>query len=495
MASKKVNGVWGNPENITPEIQSDGDQFPCFITHDGKTLLLNKQDNFNSDIYISYFEGNKWTPSKPLNKNINTKYWESSASITDDGKKLYFTSNRPLGHGGNDIYVSQLEPANGWGEPTNLGKVINTEFNEESPIISGDGKTLYFSSQGHDNIGGYDFFSSTLDDKGNWSKPVNLGYPINTTDDDMSFMPVNDGNFVYQSKVIQNGLGDLDIIRLEIFSSKHPFIYGIKGNLSVLFKNEDPEKFIAEIIDPASGNKIDSVKPSTEGDFNFAQKAGTYQVNFRSESFSALSKNFTIPADYEPENYLLTSDVLGVTAKYEAYLKNKSLGSAASKKPEAETQVAVQLKKVIKPEVQKQAPNQPVVLHNILFSFDESSLTRTAEKDISLLIRTMIDNPSLVIDITGFTDALGPDGYNQRIAEKRAKLVKDKLVEAGILVKRIKTKGKGKQDYIAINSNPNGSDNPEGRSYNRRVEFRIVSCDNKNVSVEPVKVPDNLKKK
>jgi outer membrane protein OmpA-like peptidoglycan-associated protein/tetratricopeptide (TPR) repeat protein len=495
MVSKKVNGVWENPENITPEIQSDGDQFPCFISRDGKTLLLNKQNNFNSDIYISHFEGNKWVPSKPLNKFINTKYWESSASITDDGKKLYFTSNRPLGHGGNDIYVSELTNINDWDEPSNLGKIINTQFNEESPFISGDGKTLYFASQGHENIGGYDIFYATLDDKGKWSKPINMGYPVNSTDDDLSFVPVQDGVFAYQSRIIASGEGDLDIVRLEIFSDKHPFIYGIKGNLSVLFKDEKPETFLAEIIDPISGNKLDSVRPLPEGDFNFAQKAGTYQVNFKSANFTATSKNFTIPADYEPDNYLLTSELLGVSVKYDAYqvLKpNETVTEAV--KSISEKQVAGQIKKEIKT-VAKPSTNSPVVLHNILFTFDESKLTKIAEKDIALLAGTMNDNPSLVIEISGYTDALGSDKYNQRLAEKRARIVKDKLIEAGIASIRIKTKGKGKQDYIALNTNFNGTDNPEGRSYNRRVEFRIVACDNKNVSVEPVKVPDNLKRK
>jgi len=496
MASRKVKGVWEAPDNITPEIQSDGDQFPCFITRDGKTLLLNKQNNFNSDIYISHFENNKWTPSKPLNKYINTKYWESSASITDDGKKLYFTSNRPLGHGGNDIYVSEIAEYNDWGAPSNLGNIINTQFNEEAPYISGDGKTLYFASQGHENIGGYDIFYSTLDDKGHWSQPVNMGYPINSTDDDLSFMPVQDGIYVYQAKVIPDGIGDLDIIRLEIFSDKHPFIYGIKGNLSVLFKNEEPENFTIEINDPALGIKLDSIKPSVDGDFKFEQKAGTYQVNFKSINFSATSKNFTIPADYEPENFLLTSDLLGVSVKYDAFSASNQKGAKPEDlRPVSKTNASSEAVKDKKSVVAKPKFNGPVVLHNILFSYDESKLTKTAEKDIVLLIDAMRDNPSLAVEITGYTDSQGSDKYNQRLAEKRAKIIKDKLNEAGIAAIRIKTRGKGKQDYIAINTNTNGSDNPEGRSYNRRVEFRIVACDNKNISVEPIKIPDSLKKK
>jgi hypothetical protein len=168
MISHKVKGKWTEPDNITPSIQSDGNQYVCSLSPDGKTLFLSKEDNFNSDIYTSQFDGTTWSVSKPLGKEINTKFWESHASITADGKYLYFSSNRKtLSKGGTDIFVSKMVGGL-WQPAENLGGVINTEWNEDAPFISPDGNTLYFSSQGHEGYGGYDIYYSVKVGK-DWS--------------------------------------------------------------------------------------------------------------------------------------------------------------------------------------------------------------------------------------------------------------------------------------------------------------------------------------
>jgi Tol biopolymer transport system component len=214
MFSRLVNGRWSAPVNITPELQSDGDFYISCLSADGKLLFLSKDDHVNSDIYVSSYDGKTWSKTVKLNKNINTKDWESHGFISEDGNQLVFASDRPGGFGGLDLYISRK--VNGdWGPAVNLGPEINTQFNEDRPYLINNGKTLFFSSQGHENMGGYDIFRSDLQSNGLWSIPKNLGYPINTPDDDIFFMPVADGKSGYYSKFKETGgFGKEDIYKV-----------------------------------------------------------------------------------------------------------------------------------------------------------------------------------------------------------------------------------------------------------------------------------------
>jgi hypothetical protein len=214
MFSRFINGKWTPPVNITPELQSDGDFYISCLSADGKLIFLSRDDNYNSDIYSSSFNGDSWTKIVSLNKNINTKYWESHGYISEDGEQLIFASDRPGGFGGLDLYLSHK--VNGdWGEAVNLGPEINTQFNEDRPFLINKAKTLFFSSQGHENIGGYDLFRSDMQSNGLWSKPKNLGYPLNTPDDNVFFMPVGDGKSGYYSIMKEStGYGKEDIYKI-----------------------------------------------------------------------------------------------------------------------------------------------------------------------------------------------------------------------------------------------------------------------------------------
>jgi tetratricopeptide (TPR) repeat protein len=214
MFSRIVNGKWSAPLNITPELQSDGDFYISCLSADGKLLFLSKDDDENSDIYVSSYEGNHWTKTVRLNKNINTRHWESHAFISEDGNRLIFASDRPGGFGGLDLYLSRKTDGD-WGPAVNLGPEINTPFNEDRPFLINSGKTLFFSSQGHENIGGYDIFRSDIQTNGLWSIPKNLGYPFNTPDDDIYFMPVGDGKSGYYAKFkVSGGFGKEDIYKI-----------------------------------------------------------------------------------------------------------------------------------------------------------------------------------------------------------------------------------------------------------------------------------------
>lgn len=216
----KQNDKWSAPINITPDLNSDENIYPCFLSADGNTLLLYKEENFRSDIYISYLKGNKWSAPIKLNKNINSRFQETFASLSCDGKTLFFVSNRKGGFGGADIYKCIFdEKSKDWGEAINLGSEINTPFNEETPVMCQDNKTLYFSSEGHYNMGGFDIFYSENIEQNVWSKPTNMGYPINTTDDNLFYYPVEYGQKAYISKYDENGFGQEDIVKLELNTS------------------------------------------------------------------------------------------------------------------------------------------------------------------------------------------------------------------------------------------------------------------------------------
>jgi len=214
MLSKRVNGKWAAPVNITPELHSDGNMYISCLSSDGNTLYLSKNDDFNSDIFTSTFDGFVWKQTVKLNSNINTRYWESHGFVTEDGNTLIFASDRPGGFGGLDLYISKKEN-NDWGPPVNLGPEINTPFNEDRAFLINQGKTLFFSSQGHSTMGGYDIFRSDIQSNGLWSPPDNLGYPLNTPDDNIFFMPSDDGNSGYYTMPQEPGTeGKEDIFKI-----------------------------------------------------------------------------------------------------------------------------------------------------------------------------------------------------------------------------------------------------------------------------------------
>jgi len=187
--SRKVDGVWTRPLGINPSVVSEGNMDVVGLSSDGNAMLLIVSDPFSSNIYKSVYENNRWNPAESLGKPVNSRYFESHASFSPDGTSIYFTSNRKESMGAMDIFRTDLQADGTWGEPVNLGSNINTQLNEETPILSPDGNRLYFASQGHSSIGGFDVFYSEKQQDGTWGEAVNMGYPLNSTDDDFAISP------------------------------------------------------------------------------------------------------------------------------------------------------------------------------------------------------------------------------------------------------------------------------------------------------------------
>jgi Tol biopolymer transport system component len=221
--SKWENGRWSEPEVLNPQVGSDGDMYPTSLSYDGKELYLVKRDDEDSDIYVSHLGNEFWSKAIPLGSNINTGTHETHASVSSDGNTLYFASARRGGFGELDIYRSKRLASGEWGEAGNLGPVINTDKNEDTPFLSDDGRQLFFSSEGHFNMGGYDVFFSRLRDNGQWRDPINIGFPINTTTDDLFFYPIGDGRQAYLSRIERVDQHAFNIYHLSIGERKTEF--------------------------------------------------------------------------------------------------------------------------------------------------------------------------------------------------------------------------------------------------------------------------------
>lgn len=210
--SEFIDSVWVNPLNLNSQLFADGPISTVGISGNGSFLVLSRNDNDDYNLYISNFDKNKkaWSPLSKLPKEINARNWETYGSLSKNGDTLYFSSNRETGYGGFDIYYSIKSQEGAWSVPVNLGPEINTALDETTPFITYDGKKLFVSSKGHKTMGGYDVFVSTLIE-GKWSTPVNLGYPLNTTDDDTFFFPLGDGKKGFISRILPNSQGEADI--------------------------------------------------------------------------------------------------------------------------------------------------------------------------------------------------------------------------------------------------------------------------------------------
>jgi outer membrane protein OmpA-like peptidoglycan-associated protein len=417
--SKYSGNGWSSPINITPQIQSDGDQFVSSVSYDGTRLLLTREDAFNSDIYLSILENGKWSKSLPLTgQDINTKFWESHATVSNDGKTLYLTSNRKDGVGNMDIYASKLLAGGDWGVPVNLGTVINTPLNEDTPFITGNDSLLYFSSQGHENMGGYDIFVSRLNPSGQWSQPENVRYPINTTDDDLFYYPWCNAQVGYVSRIMETGYGKEDLYAVQPYD----------------------EKVLADFITDFFSKQKEQLPPALA------------EVKPAETPKAPLTEEIVQPA--EPSEL---------------------------PQPPAPPQVVVPI-----------APKE-IELDPVYFAFDNVELNEAGKKQLNRVFQLLNDYPVVKVRLIGHADAKGSAEYNLKLSEKRALSAVNYLTGKGIDGKRLETMGLGEKNFAAINSNPDGSDNPQGRGLNRRVEYEITGAGDDLIIIRMSPIPENLK--
>ncbi|MCH7656704.1 MAG: PD40 domain-containing protein [Bacteroidetes bacterium] len=387
--SEKQNGKWFEPRNITMELESDGSFLITSLSHDGNVLYLTKKINNNDyDLFYSRFNEGKWLKITSLDQ-INTMRDEIHASESPDGRFLVFSSNRGSSIGGYDLYISASANGN-WENPENLGPVINTPYNESTPFYSPDGKKLYFSSEGHNTMGRYDIFMSGITNDNRFSPPQNLGYPVNTTKDDIFYCP-SEKDFIGYTANVFDKTQELNVIRIEQFNAFHPRKVIIKGTIIT-----DKTK---EII----------------------------------------------------IHTLLKSIPIETTLKQEVFK-----------------------------------------LSCIQFLFDDWGLSKTSTRRLDQVYKILIRVDSAKLRIVGHTDAIGSNKYNISLSQKRAVSVQNYLIKKGISPKRLNIRWEGETHPVAINKNPDGADNPEGRKFNRRVCFDPLNIP-ENITIEYInQVPEGL---
>ncbi len=433
MRVERIDGKWQTPENITPKIGSDGDHIIVSASAEGKTLFLNLYEAPKAgEIYVTHLTDEGWTKLKPLNDNINTVYHETHASISYNGKTLYFTSNREGGYGGMDIYKAELDSTNDWGKAYNLGPVINTPYNEETPIINTENEILYFSSQGHLNMGGYDIFYALRKGEDDWYRPINMGAPICTTDDDLFYYPLEEHVSGLMSRLEQPATAyDIYQYNSMVFANSPRFeVHGKSDNVDTT----NYENYSVAILNKSTSDTIQYVEVEPDGNYEALLPAGDFEFivinNQEVQTSSAISLN-----DESPETSLLAS------------LADNDEELVAAVEVEIDT----------------------IWLQDILYSFDNYTLSAEYKGFLNTITHFMQEYPSLNLIIEGHTDAIGSAVYNLNLSLRRAKSVSEYLISHKISSERIEIVGRGEEKPVAINSNVDGTDNPEGRKFNRRV--------------------------
>jgi len=382
------------------------------------------------DIYQAFRKGNKWGMPRNLGGPVNSSKWESQPSISADGKTLYFVSNRSGGSGGMDIWVTQLAPNNEWTIPRNLGDKINTPFSEETPFIHPDGKTLYFTSDGHVGMGEKDIYVTRKDADGTWSEPKNLGYPINTWNDEQGLFVAASGENAYFSSDRKGGYGKLDLYSFKLYEEARPTrVTYVKGKV----KDKETGKPLGakfELIDLATSEVvIESSSDQIDGKFLVTLPVDhEYALNVSLDEYLFYSEHFSLPKEQD------------ITKPYRMDV-----------------------------DLQPIKFGEKVVLKNIFFETASFDLLPESTVELDKLVAFMNNNASIHIEIGGHTDNVGKPEDNQLLSENRSKSVRQYLIDHAIPEGRIQYKGYAERQPIDTN------ETPEGRANNRRTEFKVVS--------------------
>jgi outer membrane protein OmpA-like peptidoglycan-associated protein len=427
------NNGWQNPVDITSQLGGYDNLCSNSITAKGDLLVIYMDDGADGNLFTSSRKGSSWSRLKKLNKNINTKYWEAHGFISPDGKQLFFSSNRPDGYGELDIWVSYKESDGSWGPASNLGNTINTQFNDNSPFFEPVTSTLIFSSIGHNGMGGYDVFSSTFKDS-KWTKPIGLPYPINTTSDNTLFTEdIEKKGFI--TSMVNDKTGIRNIYRIVLGELPSETIVangsvGLQDGMNIV-----PGLAEIRLSHGDSSQLSEKIEINDNGKFKFNTRPGEYIVEIKYPGYKSDTFGLIIPKTF-----------LG-----------KSLTVNSSMIPE------------------KVFSGDFLSIKNIFFDFDSFSLNDEALIDLENLKSVLNNYPELKIEVTGYTDIKGSREYNLGLADRRAQAVINYFASNGLSGSRFFREAAGAKDFIAINTNPDGTDNPEGRQYNRRVTLGIVN--------------------
>jgi len=491
VVSYKKNGEWTEPTSIGININTKEHDAAIALSVDGQTLFIYKSDG-GGDIYMSQLKGEDWSRPKKLTGDVNKNdSWEGSCSLSANGKTLYFSSDRENGFGGRDLYKATLQSDNSWGNVENLGMNINTAFNDDAPFIHPDNRTLYFSSQGHTSIGGYDIFSSNKDDYGSFSPPKNLGYPINTINDNRYFVLAADGKTGYYSGGGKGSLGEQDIYKILTGKIEKPVLALLIGKV---YFNDIPTGSFMNLYRKDNAELEGTFKSNEEsGKYVMALTPGSYEFEVELETGEILIDSLVIEeiTDYVQlyKDFRIYSDSSLIAQN------NKSLQNLLNEELDKENKTVDTLfanTSSLPTDPEELKPGKTFTLNNIFYDFAKSSLRSISIKELNHLVKILKENKTVKVEISSHTDAsrnvematkiLKRKGityskeahdtyskdYNQRLSQRRANSVVNYLVKKGIARNRFVSKGYGEEKAIASN------DTEEGQQKNRRTEFKVL---------------------
>lgn len=449
--SKRAQGVWQNAANVGTSINTIGNEGAQSISLDGRYLFFVACDRQvglgGCDIYYSIHEGDKWSPAINCGVPVNSKHWETSPSLSPAGDELYFASTRPGGQGKCDIWKCKVEiQADGklkFSNPVNLGPTINTKEDELSPFIHADNQTLYFSSKGRKGLGKYDIYVTYKDEKGGWTTPKNIGYPINTCKDETGF--------------VVNAWGD------KAYFSSDGQEKNWKGREIYELTLDEGNAKPAKQMKFATGKILDAEKkqPMQAAIDIYGLKSN--KTIFRSVSDKANGEFIAcVPSD---EDY-------GVNVSKKGYLffsDNTDENGQVGKETKSKNAKKVDLTKNDNVELEKIEVGKKITLKNIFFDFDKATLKKASHFELDRCAQFMRENPTVKIMLCGHTDYKGSKEYNMTLSDNRAKAAYDYLVKKGVPPTRLEYKGFGAEQPIADNKTD------EGRALNRRTEILITA--------------------
>lgn len=432
VSTKDANGKWSRPVSVSPNINSPENEGTCTVSADGRLLIFTScqgRDGFGScDLFMSEKVGDEWTVPKNLGPGVNSYFWESQPSLSADGRVLYFVSERRVGVGGKDIYVSQKNSKGEWGTAVNLGPTINTKEDDLSPFIHANGRTLFFASKGRVGFGGYDIYVSEKID-GQWTEPKNFGAPVNNYEDQFSLFITADGTKGYYSheKDLNDNTGRIYEITLPddmIIEHRSNYVKGVVTDA----ENKRSVKAQIELIDIKKNELISIVDSDSLN--------GRYLM--------VLTKGSDYGLFVSAPGYLFKS----LNFNYEELKQVEPI--------------------VVDIQLQRAKTGASMVLNNIFFDYGKFDLKPESVTELDKVSRFLTDNPAIKIEISGHTDNVGTEESNQMLSEKRAGSVSDYLGSKGIAKTRIKSIGYGSKKPLVEN------DTEANRQINRRIEFRIL---------------------
>ena len=430
--SFKIRGRWTPSVNVGEPLNTFDNEGAQSISSDGKSMFFtacNRPSGKGScDIYFSRKVKNSWTKPQNLGSPINTRHFESQPSISADGKTLYFSSNRPNGFGEADIWKSELKDNGKWGKVVNLGDSINTSGKEMSPFIHSDNETLYFASDGLIGMGKLDLFVARKNENGDFQKPQNLGYPINTEQQEMGIIVNAKGNLAYFGSDRENSRKK-DIYSFKLYEEARPQKMTYMKGIVMDIDTKLPLEAKIELIDLETGAIIlENYTDENNGDFLVCLSTEKdYALNISKSSYLFYSENFslkTLKKDY-------------ITYRKNIYLSPIRIGSF-------------------------------VILKNIFFETDSYELKKESTPELRKLLKFLKENPDVNINIYGHTDNIGSDENNEILSTNRAKAVYNYLIKNYIENYRLDYQGFGEAQPISDN------ETEEGRALNRRTVFEIV---------------------